>query len=105
AVRRSHDRRWLTQAASAARATLRREDHGVLQQLLHWLTADPDDPALSDTRRARLRQAGILFRQLTAPVAAKGVEDTLCYRHGVLLSRNEVGADLRRVGGSLTEFH
>lgn len=104
-VRRSHDRRWLMRAATAARATLRREDHGVLQHLLRWLTADHEDPALTDDRRAQLVRAGVLFRQLTAPVAAKGVEDTLCYRHGVLLSRNEVGADLDRLGGSLAEFH
>ena len=36
------------------------------------------------------------FNQLTAPVAAKAVEDTGFYRYGVLLSRNDVGFDASR---------
>lgn len=33
------------------------------------------------------------IEQLSAPLNAKSVEDTAFYRHGVLLSRNEVGSD------------
>ena len=45
------------------------------------------------------------FQQLTAPVAAKAVEDTVFYRHGRLLSRNEVGADPARFALSAAAFH
>ena len=40
--------------------------------------------------------ACVRFQQLSAPLAAKAVEDTAFYRYGVLLSRNEVGADIAR---------
>ncbi|MEN2977838.1 malto-oligosyltrehalose synthase (plasmid) [Tistrella bauzanensis] len=43
----------------------------------------------ADLRRIAL----IRFQQLTAPLAAKAVEDTLFYRVAPLLSCNEVGAD------------
>src|SRR6202008_2955393 len=46
-----------------------------------------------------------LFQQLSAPVAAKAVEDTAFYRYGRLLSRNDVGFDAERLGGSVTDFH
>lgn len=45
------------------------------------------------------------FQQLTAPVMAKGVEDTAFYRSYALSSINEVGADLDRFGISLDTFH
>ncbi|MFD0391694.1 hypothetical protein ACFQ4K_33750 [Tistrella bauzanensis] len=46
-------------------------------------------PSAADLRRIAL----IRFQQLTAPLAAKAVEDTLFYRVAPLLSCNEVGAD------------
>jgi (1->4)-alpha-D-glucan 1-alpha-D-glucosylmutase len=45
------------------------------------------------------------FQQLSAPVAAKGVEDTAFYRYGRLLSRNDVGFDAERFAMSVAEFH
>jgi (1->4)-alpha-D-glucan 1-alpha-D-glucosylmutase len=45
------------------------------------------------------------FQQLTAPVMAKGVEDTAFYRYHRLLSLNEVGGDPDRFGVSVEEFH
>jgi (1->4)-alpha-D-glucan 1-alpha-D-glucosylmutase len=35
----------------------------------------------------------VRFQQLSAPTAAKAVEDTAFYRYGRLLSRNEVGSE------------
>ncbi len=49
--------------------------------------------------------SAVRFQQLSAPLAAKAVEDTAYYRYGVLLSRNEVGADVRRFSASVAEFH
>ncbi len=45
------------------------------------------------------------FQQYTAPVQAKGIEDTACYRYHRLCSLNEVGSDPRRCGVSLSTFH
>jgi malto-oligosyltrehalose synthase len=50
-------------------------------------------------------EAAIRFQQLSAPLAAKAVEDTAYYRYGVLLSRNEVGANPRCFSATPAEFH
>jgi len=51
------------------------------------------------------RRFAMQFQQYTGPVQAKGVEDTAFYRHAVLLSLNEVGGDLTRLGETADEFH
>ena len=45
------------------------------------------------------------FQQLTAPVMAKGVEDTAFYRYNRLVSLNEVGGDPGTFGLPADEFH
>lgn len=45
------------------------------------------------------------FQQTTAPVTAKGVEDTAFYRSLRLLARNEVGCDPTRFALSVDGFH
>lgn len=45
------------------------------------------------------------FQQTTAPVVAKGVEDTACYRSVRLLARNEVGVDPDRFSLPVEAFH
>jgi (1->4)-alpha-D-glucan 1-alpha-D-glucosylmutase len=45
------------------------------------------------------------FQQTSAPVTAKGVEDTAFYRHLRLLALNEVGGDPARFGLSVDAFH
>lgn len=45
------------------------------------------------------------FQQYTAPVMAKGIEDTLFYRYNRLTSLNEVGGDPGRFGITIGEFH
>jgi (1->4)-alpha-D-glucan 1-alpha-D-glucosylmutase len=49
--------------------------------------------------------AAIRFQQLTAPIAAKAVEDTVFYREMRLLSRNEVGSDPNAFSMGVDEFH
>ena len=51
------------------------------------------------------RTALTLFSQLTAPLAAKAIEDTAFYRYGRLLSRNEVGADPGDFARTVADFH
>jgi (1->4)-alpha-D-glucan 1-alpha-D-glucosylmutase len=45
------------------------------------------------------------FQQITAPVMAKGVEDTAFYVYNRLVSLNEVGGNPDRFGLSLAAFH
>ena len=45
------------------------------------------------------------FQQVTAPVTAKGLEDTANYRYHRLVSLNEVGGEPDRFGVSVEEFH
>jgi (1->4)-alpha-D-glucan 1-alpha-D-glucosylmutase len=45
------------------------------------------------------------FQQLSAPVMAKGVEDTAFYRYHRLISLNEVGGDPSVFGRPVTAFH
>jgi len=58
---------------------------------------DDDDSLVVDALRR--------FAQLSAPLAAKAVEDTAFYRYGRLLSRNDVGTDPRRLFLSVAGFH
>ncbi|TCP71929.1 malto-oligosyltrehalose synthase [Sphingomonas sp. PP-CE-1G-424] len=71
----------------------------VVDQILSWLAGDgPGDPAL-------VADAVRQFQQLSAPIAAKAVEDTTFYRYGRLLSRNDVGFDAARLSLDIDAFH
>lgn len=73
------DRAVLDRAAAGARRTCLATDRWAINPLLRRF-AEPD--------RGR---AVARFQQLSAPIAAKAVEDTGFYRYGRLLSRNDVG--------------
>jgi (1->4)-alpha-D-glucan 1-alpha-D-glucosylmutase len=60
---------------------------------------------VDDAYRADQRAFVQRFQQLTAPVTAKGVEDTAAYRYNRLVSLNEVGGDPDQFGISVEEFH
>jgi (1->4)-alpha-D-glucan 1-alpha-D-glucosylmutase len=47
----------------------------------------------------------VKFQQLTAPLTAKGFEDTALYVYNRLISLNDVGGDPRRFGCAPHEFH
>ena len=51
------------------------------------------------------RRFAIRFQQFSAPVAAKGVEDTAFYRYSRLASLSEVGGDPDQFGVSVKTFH
>ncbi|MGO4524272.1 malto-oligosyltrehalose synthase [Microvirga sp. 2MCAF35] len=67
----------------------------IAAALLGKAKADP-----ADIRRFRRR-----FQQLTGPVMAKSLEDTLFYRYGRLIALNEVGGDPGHFGLSPQAFH
>ncbi|MES3098809.1 malto-oligosyltrehalose synthase [Sphingomonas faeni] len=71
----------------------------VVDRILSWLAGDgPGDTALA-------AEAVRKFQQLSAPIAAKAVEDTAFYRYGRLLSRNDVGFDAARMLLGIDTFH
>jgi (1->4)-alpha-D-glucan 1-alpha-D-glucosylmutase len=89
----------LMEAVARARCTCLRMDRDVVVKVGEWLGANICDapPGQIDAIRR--------FRQLSAPLAAKAVEDTAFYRYGPLLSRIDVGFDPRRFAIDVADFH
>ncbi|MGQ0699856.1 MAG: malto-oligosyltrehalose synthase [Panacagrimonas sp.] len=103
--RSAADAAIMQQVMTQAQQTGRPGERALLTLIDRWLGAEPaQDVALASARRDRLR-ALARFQQLTSPVAAKSVEDTAFYRFGVLLSRNEVGANPGQFAMSAADFH
>jgi (1->4)-alpha-D-glucan 1-alpha-D-glucosylmutase len=74
-------------------------DAGVLERLASLLSGFvPAGDVVADA-------AITGFQQLTAPLAARALEDTAFYRYGRLLSRNEVGADPSQLALPAADFH
>lgn len=99
------DQRLFNLAMTGARSELSRNDWSVLEQLQHWLGGDPLQTAPPGNKRRYQRRLLARFHQLTAPLAAKAVEDTAFYRSAVLLSRNEVGSNPQRFSADSDWFH
>ena len=121
-LRSAADNVYFEPALAAAKQSLSRADCAVLDRVDAWLGSGADEPAVTHPRSAApapqsaaanafnhaaaaRRTVQTLFAQLTAPVAAKSIEDTACYRYGRLLSRNEVGADPGEFSLSVEQFH
>jgi len=64
-----------------------------------------EPPSADEGYRADQRTFVQKFQQVTAPVTAKGIEDTAFYRYNRLVSLNEVGGHPDRFGVSPAEFH
>ena len=84
----------LQRAAEGARKSCLATDRWAVDPVLRRLATPPGNA------RALVR-----FQQLSAPVAAKAVEDTAFYRYGRLLSRNDVGFDVETFASDATAFH
>lgn len=92
------DAAMLDQAIQAARAGLAPDEAVALAFIGGCLrTAAPAD---SETGALRRR-----LQQLMPALAAKAGEDTVFYRYGRLLSRNEVGSDPGRLAMPPAQFH
>ena len=72
----------------------------ALDFITRILTGDLPDSAHDEAARFRTR-----FQQLTGPLMAKSVEDTLFFRQNMDLALNEVGAEPLRRNFSLARFH
>ncbi len=85
--------------AAAASAAVRRPDLGA--ELFDFLAE-----ILLLRRPGEVEaELAIRFPQTTAPVMAKGVEDTAFYRYNRLVALNEVGGDPGDVGMTVEEWH
>ena len=93
----AEDRRHAAAAVAAARQ--RRPD--IDGELLSFIR----ELAVLDHEGAAAAEFAVRFGQLSAPVMAKGVEDTAFYRYYPLASLNEVGGDPGRFGRPVTDFH
>jgi (1->4)-alpha-D-glucan 1-alpha-D-glucosylmutase len=91
------DRYRIAAAIAGARAQAPTLDAELLQFLEQLLLMEIDG--------ALEQEFALRFQQLTSPVMAKGVEDTLLYRYHRLSALNEVGGAPEKWGTTLDEFH
>jgi (1->4)-alpha-D-glucan 1-alpha-D-glucosylmutase len=97
------DRRFIDWAIARARRRGSTTDIPMLNFVRSMLLADTSktDPSM----HVQVRAFAGKFQQLTAPVTAKGVEDTALYRFTRLVSLNEVGGEPETFGTSVRQFH
>ncbi|MBV8826699.1 MAG: malto-oligosyltrehalose synthase [Bradyrhizobiaceae bacterium] len=101
ARRSEEDLLFLDRVRQAAVATCLPGDRPVVELVATWLGGETS-PGADQTLHARALTA---FHQLSAPVAAKAVEDTAFYRYGAALSRIDVGFDPSRFAATPDDFH
>ncbi|MGE0594085.1 MAG: malto-oligosyltrehalose synthase [Vicinamibacterales bacterium] len=89
-------------AVDAAIADAKRRNPAMETSIFAFLRTVLLPPPDADQTRRRVAQR---FQQYTAPVQAKGVEDTAFYRYHALASLNEVGGDPAHFGRSVEHFH
>ncbi len=98
------DRAWVLTAVARAK----RKNPAISESLFDFardmiLLKYPE--GMADEDRAALRRFVGKFQQVTAPVMAKGLEDTAFYVYNRLLSLNEVGGDPDTFGVPPAVFH
>jgi len=97
------DREFLAAAIGKARDMVPELWYEV-RLLENYLLSGPDED-VGDEARRRWLDFVMRFEQATAPLMAKGFEDTVLYVYNRLLSLNEVGGSPDRFGMSLDDFH
>ncbi len=100
----AQDRKFVDWAIGKARRRSMAADASVFDFLRQVLLGKPMPgaaPGLAERYRAFARR----LQQYTAPVAAKGIEDTALYRHQRLISVNDVGGEPDVFGTSVAAFH
>ncbi|KAB2351895.1 malto-oligosyltrehalose synthase [Actinomadura rudentiformis] len=90
------------QAAHRARAHLPEELHELLEAVVR-LVLGLDTPDSSES--PDYGEFVVRFQQTSAPLAAKGVEDTAFYRWSRMAALNEVGGDPERFSVGAADFH
>ena len=98
----AQDRRYVDWAVARASGRSRAVDSSVFA-FLHALLLG--QPAAAGMATAACLRFAMRFQQFSAPVAAKGIEDTAFYRFNRLLSLAEVGGDPDQFGMTVRAFH
>jgi (1->4)-alpha-D-glucan 1-alpha-D-glucosylmutase len=98
------DRRLIDRAVRAAKRRAVASERTAFDFVRDALTTDLAQTR-SASQRAEIVEFAQRFQQFSAPVTAKGLEDTAFYRYNRLVSLNEVGGDPQRFGISVAEFH
>jgi (1->4)-alpha-D-glucan 1-alpha-D-glucosylmutase len=99
------DARDLAWAMAGARRTDRPANRDLLELIGRLIAGDGIRAAAPGLPRQERLRAMVKFQQLSAPTAAKSVEDTSFYRYGRLLSRNEVGSEPSQFAMPPANFH
>ncbi|MGA7539580.1 MAG: malto-oligosyltrehalose synthase [Steroidobacteraceae bacterium] len=97
------DRRYIDWAIAAARRRGTSVERPVFDFVRSALLLEL--PAQGQSARERTRRFAMKFQQITAPITAKGIEDTALYRFNRLVSLNEVGGEPDLYGASVRAFH
>ena len=97
------DRRYIEWAIAAARGRRAAIEGSVFDFVRSTLLLEL--PAPTDELRRQLRAFVMKFQQITAPITAKGIEDTAFFRFNRLLSLNEVGGEPGGYGAGVRAFH
>jgi len=100
---RSKDRRDVETAVRRARIQNPLISGHVFRFIRDMLLGEPD--LAGENHRAEQRSFAGKFQQVTAPVMAKGVEDTAFYIYNRLISLNEVGGDPGSLGVRPAALH
>ncbi|HUI61940.1 MAG TPA: malto-oligosyltrehalose synthase, partial [Steroidobacteraceae bacterium] len=97
------DRRFIDWAVSAARRRRSAAESPVFDFVRAALLMEL--PVGTEALRRQVRRFAMKFQQVTAPVTAKGIEDTSLYRFNRLISLNEVGGEPDAYGISVRAYH
>ena len=98
------DRLHILRAVREAKRRNRTTSESIFDFLCDLLLLrDPE--GLSETERAERRELVMRLQQLTGPVMAKGLEDTVFYRYYPLASLNEVGGRPTTGPTEIERFH
>ncbi len=98
------DRRYIETAIRRATARNPLLSRSVFRFIRDMLLQETPVSFTAEDRVEQRRFAG-KFQQVTAPVTAKGIEDTAFYVYNRFVSLNEVGGDPGRFGVSALAFH
>ncbi|KQO74954.1 malto-oligosyltrehalose synthase [Rhizobium sp. Leaf262] len=91
------------------------DSQAVLADAVDHIRTGPDAPEVSalaalqnvlrNSKGAKAEEFRTRFQQLTGPLMAKSVEDTLFYRQNAVIALNEVGAEPLQRTFSVDQFH
>lgn len=98
----AEDRRIVQRAINVARVNSGDAEVSIYDFLRDVLLGDM---SRGGSHAQTILEFAMKFQQVTAPVTAKGVEDTAFYRYYRLLSVNEVGGDPGRIAFSSAAVH